>query len=79
MVQRAEMIMADWRVACELVSLYFPTLCLSAHSDFIGSRVYAYLGVSCHLHCWQNDQGLLRATVVTREWNGHQIRVSTHS
>ena len=38
-----------------------------AHSDFGGSRVYACLGVTCHLHLWQNDRGLLRATAVTRE------------
>ena len=36
-----------------------------AYSDFTGSKVYACLGVSCHLHFWQNDQGLLRATAVT--------------
>ena len=24
------------------------------------------LGVTCHLHFWQNDQGLLHATVVTK-------------
>ena len=35
------------------------------------SRVYACLGVTCHLHSWQNNQGLLRATVVTRGWDGH--------
>ena len=28
--------------------------------------MYAYLGATCHLHFWQNDRGLLRATVVTR-------------
>ena len=32
-----------------------------------GSRVYARLGVTCHLHStWQNDRGLLRAAAVTR-------------
>ena len=35
------------------------------------------LGVTCHLNFWQNDQGLLHATAITRRWNGHQIRVST--
>ena len=35
----------------------------SVHS---GSKVYAYLGVTCHLHFWQNDRGLVRATAVTR-------------
>ena len=33
--------------------------------------------VTCHLHFWINDRGLLRATVVTRAWNGHRMRVST--
>ena len=34
----------------------------SAHSDFVGSRVYAWLDVTCHLHFWQNDRDLLRVT-----------------
>ena len=38
----------------------------SAHSDFVESRVYACLGVTCHLHFWQNERDLLRATAVTR-------------
>ena len=29
------------------------------------------LAVTCHLHCWQNDRDLLRATAVTRGWNGY--------
>ena len=32
----------------------------------------AYLAVTCHLHFWQNDRGLLRATAVTRGWNGYR-------
>ena len=28
--------------------------------------MYACLAVTCHLHFWQNDRGLLRATAVTR-------------
>ena len=35
-------------------------------------KVYAYLAVTCHLHFWQNDPDLLRATAVTRGWNGYQ-------
>ena len=31
--------------------------------------MYACLAVTCHLHFWQNDWDLLRATVVTRGWN----------
>ena len=49
----------------------------SVHSDFVGSREYACLGVTCHLYFWQNGWGLLRATAVTQIWNGHRIRVST--
>ena len=29
-------------------------------------RVHAFLVVTCHLHFWQNERGLLRATAVTR-------------
>ena len=35
-------------------------------------KVYACSAVTCHLHFWQNDRDLLRATAVTRGWNGYQ-------
>ena len=35
-------------------------------------KVYACLAVTCHLHFWQNDRDLLRATAVTWGWNGYQ-------
>ena len=35
-------------------------------------KVYACLAVTCHLHFWQNDLDFLRATVVTRGWNGYR-------
>ena len=34
--------------------------------------MHAYLAVICHLHFGQNDRGLLRATAVTRGWNGYR-------
>ena len=37
-------------------------------------KVYACLAVTCHLRFWQNDRGLLRATAVTRGWNGYWNR-----
>ena len=44
-------------------------------------KVYACLTVTCHLRFWRNDRGLLRATAVTRGWNGYrnksQLRKST--
>ena len=36
-------------------------------------KVYACLTVTCHLHFWQNDRDLLRATAVTRGWNGGKV------
>ena len=30
------------------------------------------LAVTCHLHFWQNDSDLLRATAVTRGWNRYR-------
>ena len=35
-------------------------------------KVYGCLAVTCHLHFWQNDRDLVRATVVTRGWNGYR-------
>ena len=35
-------------------------------------KVYACLAVTCHLHFWQNNRCLSRATAVTRGWNGYQ-------
>ena len=35
-------------------------------------KVCACLAVTCHLRFWQNDRGLLRATAVTRGWNGYR-------
>ena len=58
---------------------YAWTAAWSAHSDFVGSRMYACLGITCHLHFWQNDRSLLRASAVTRGWNGQRIKVSPQS
>ena len=30
------------------------------------------LAVTCHLHFWQNDRDRVRATAVTRGWNGYR-------
>ena len=42
------------------------TAAWSTHSDFVGSRVYACLHVTCNPHFWPNGRGLLRGTAVTR-------------
>ena len=41
-------------------------------------KLYACLPVTCHLHFWPNDRDLLRATAVTRGWNGYWNK-SQHS
>ena len=66
------------RVTYESFSHYAQTA-QSAHSDFTGSRVYASLGVTWHLHCWQNDRALLRATAVPRGWNGRSPKKKKES
>ena len=35
-------------------------------------KVHVCLAVTCHVHFWQNDRGLLCATAATRGWNGYR-------
>ena len=44
--------------------------------DLVWSKVYVCSGITCHLHFWQNDLGLLDASMVTWGWNGHRINVT---
>ena len=37
-------------------------------------RVYSCLDVTYHLHFWQNDRDVLRATAVTRGWNRYRTK-----
>ena len=67
-----------WLVPHETAAISAQVLCTPynhAPCHFMQShirKVYACLAVTCHLHFWQNDQDLLRATVVTRGWNGYR-------
>ena len=36
--------------------------------------MYVCFAVTCHLHFWQNDRGLLHATVVTRGWKRYRYK-----
>ena len=58
-------------------SMYTIRLCvhhiMSLHANLM-RRVPACLVVTCHLHFRQNDPDLVRATVVTRGWNGYQAK-----
>ena len=67
---------ATWN-CCSLgaLSVYTIQPCTSSQCHFIRSdvrRTYACLAVTCHLHFCQNDKDVLRATVVTRGWNGYR-------
>ena len=56
-------------------SVYTIQPCISLQCHFIQShtgRVHMCLAVTCHLHFWQNDWDLLRATAVTQGWNGYR-------
>ena len=67
----------DWVFPDDLHVSLFPdrfqhyawTVALSAHSDLVRSKVYACLGVTCHLHFWQNDQGILNQTGSISKWS----------
>ena len=55
-------------------SVYAIQPCTSLQCRFIQSqigRVHVCLAVTRHLHFWQNDRDLSRATAVTRGWNGY--------
>jgi len=73
-----------WLVPHETAAVSAQVLCTPynhAPCHFMQShirKVYACLAVTCHLHFWQNDRDLLRATVVTRGWNGYRNK-SQHS
>ena len=47
---------------------------MSLHAKPHLLKVYACLAVTCHLHFWQDDRDLLRATAVTQGWNGYRNR-----
>ena len=57
-------------------SVYTTQLCTSRlQCHFIQSdigKMHVFLAVICHLHFWQNDRDLLRATAVTHGWNGYR-------
>ena len=68
---------AAWLVPHETAAISAQALCTPynhAPCHFMQShirKVYVCLAATCHLHFWQNDWDLLRATVVTRGWNGY--------
>ena len=75
-----------WLVPHETAAISAHVLCTPynhAPCHFMQShirKVYACLAVTCHMHFWQNDRDLLRATVVTRGGTDTDItRVSTKS
>ena len=67
-----------WLVPYETAAVSAQVLCTPynhAPCHFMQSHmhmVYVCLAVTCHLHFWQNDRGLLRATAVTQGWNWYR-------
>ena len=60
-------LLPSWRILCTPYN-HAPCHFMQSHIR----KVYACLAVTCHLHFRQNDRGLLRATAVTRGWNGYR-------
>ena len=56
---------------CARMWFYIQPCTMSLHESHI-RKMYACSAVTCHLHFWQNDQGLLCATAVTWGWNAYQ-------
>ena len=67
-----------WPVPREIGAVLAQFLCTPynhAPCHFMQSHIRkecACLAVTCHLHFWQNDRDLLRATALTRGWNGYR-------
>ena len=67
-----------WLVPRETAAVSAQVLCTPynhAPCHFMQShicKVHACLAVTCHLHFWQNDRDLLRATAVIRGWNRYR-------
>ena len=65
-----------WLVPHETAAIPARSLCTYKHAPYYFMqnhmcKVHAYLAVTCHLHFWQNDRGLLRDT---RGWNGYRYK-----
>ena len=60
-------LLPSWHVLCTPYN-HAPCHFMQSHIR----KVYACLAVTCHLHFWRNDRGLLRVTAVTRGWNGYR-------
>ena len=77
-IHRSVLTALAWLVPHETAAVSAQVLCTPynhAPCPFMQShirKVYACLAVTCHLHFWQNDRDLLRATAVTRGWNGYR-------
>ena len=78
-IHRSDVLTAlAWLVPHETAAVSAQVLCTPynhAPCHFMQShirKVYACLAVTCHLHFWQNDRDFLRATAVTRGWDGYR-------
>ena len=64
---------AKWSAAILVYTLCTPYKHAPVYSvTFFEATCKVCLSVTCHLHIWQNDRDLLRATAVTLGWNVYQ-------
>ena len=72
MVYLQRRLVVTWLVAVSARSVFAIQSCTMSRQFMQRHirKVYACLAVTCHLHFWQNDRDLLRATAVTRGMGG---------
>ena len=68
-----------WLVLLETAAISACSVCITQYNHapchFRQShicKVHACLTTTCHMHVWQNECDVLRATAVTWGWNGYQ-------
>ena len=66
------MLLLSWCLMSSDVIWHIRTSCDQCRSTVQYVRCMRVSAVTCHLHFWQNDRDFLRATVVTRGWNGYR-------
>ena len=70
--RHVELLSSRCMFSVHYTTMYQFTMSLHAKTNIYVYRVHLCLAVTYHLYFWQNDLDLLRATAVTRAWNGYR-------
>ena len=70
MVYWQRYLLVAWLVLRETAAVSAQVMCTPLNHT--PGMMHVCLAVTCHLHFWQNDQDLLRAAAVSREWSTYQ-------